>query len=294
MRVAVCALGRAAVLSSSLPAGDCPRAQPPVHLFSSPPLSSRTSISTCTISFPFPFAARSRITFTSSPLFLSPAFLYAYAIPFPLVPPIPFPLVPPFAHLVRLRAVPCRVTLIFSSFSCRCSISCFRFRFLIFLFLFCVPPAHRATFPVITRPQIAPISPPLSLPTSLPSSLVGFVFVVVSYYCRRRRGYRRQSSCCPVYIHTRVNSRSFAIALAILPFVRIAHPFCYIYMFWSSIVAPGPSHPVLPCPVPVPPIPFPILSCPTPHSATPSFVHHFPAPACRPHPRPRLGFVLVC
>ena len=156
----------------------------------------------------------------------------------------------------------------------------FSFSFSYFLFLFCVPPTHRATFPAITRPQIAPVSPPLSLPTSLPSSLVGFVFVVVSYYCRRRRGYRRQSSCCPVHIHTRVNSRSFAIALAILPFVRIARPFCYIYMFWSSIVTPGPSRLVLPCPVPPIPIPYPILSYPPRLSYTIS-------------PRPRAVLILV-
>ena len=146
-----------------------PRARPPVHLFSSPPLSSRTSISTCTISFPFPFAARSRITFTSSPLFSVSCILVRLCNPLP--PRAPRAPVRPFAPLMRLRAVPCRVILIFSSISWRCSISCFCFRFLIFRFLFCVPPTHRATFPAITRPQIAPVSPPPSLPPSLPSFL---------------------------------------------------------------------------------------------------------------------------
>ena len=161
------ARGRAILLATRwrLP----PRARPLVHLFSSPPLSSRTSISTCTISFPFPFAARSRITFTSSPLFSVSCILVRLCNPLP--PRAPRAPVRPFAHLMRLRAVPCRVILIFSSISWRCSISCFCFRFLIFRFSFvrssCAPCDLSRDHSTPNSPRISTAFPPY-LPSFLP------------------------------------------------------------------------------------------------------------------------------
>ena len=101
------ARGRAILLATRwrLP----PRARPLVHLFSSPPLSSRTSISTCTISFPFPFAARSRITFTSSPLFSVSCILVRLCNPLSprsTNPPSPRSTVRPSRPAAR-RPVPC-------------------------------------------------------------------------------------------------------------------------------------------------------------------------------------------